>query len=235
MAAFGLLLVVGNLLLAQVLGALALEIGIAARIQFGGATVQMQGVGSDHVQELAVMGDQQQGARVLEQPLFQPVHRIQVQMVGRFVQQQQVGGHHQRAGQVQACTPATGERGYRALVGIGGKAQPVQQLARTRLGVIGPQFGHLLMRIGHRLPVFASVGFRLFLQHRSNHVVAPQDIVDRTVRQGRGFLGHIGNTDLARQRDIALVGLQFAAYSGKQAGLAGAVTADHTNAVAGMQ
>ncbi len=55
----------GNLLLAQALGALALEIGIATRIQPGGTAVQAQGVGGHVVQKLAVMADQQQGAGYL--------------------------------------------------------------------------------------------------------------------------------------------------------------------------
>ena len=54
MGAFGLLLLVRDLLLAQVLGALALECGVVADVQLGLAVVQVQDVGGDVVEELAV-------------------------------------------------------------------------------------------------------------------------------------------------------------------------------------
>ena len=233
--ALGLLLVVGNLLLAQLLGALALEVGIAAHVQLGPAAVQVQGMGGDVVQELAVMRDQQQGARVLEQPLLQPEHRIQVQVVGRLVQQQQVRGHHQRPGQVQAHAPAAGERGHRATMGLGRKAQAMQQAAGAGLGVVAVELGQLLVGGGHRLPVFAGVGVGLLAHRRSQHFVATEHELQRRVRQRGGFLGHRGDPHLARQIQIALVGFQLALDGGEQAGLAGAVAADHADPVAGVQ
>ena len=117
--ALGLRLFVGDLLQAQVLGALALERGVVARVELGLAVVQVQRVGGDLVEELAVVRDQQQRARVLEQPLLQPQHRVEVEVVGRLVEQQQVARRHQRARQVQAHAPAAGEFLDRALVGVG--------------------------------------------------------------------------------------------------------------------
>jgi hypothetical protein len=55
-----LFLLVRDLLLAQVLGALAFEIGVVADVQLGLALVQVQGVGADVVEELAVVRDHQQ-------------------------------------------------------------------------------------------------------------------------------------------------------------------------------
>ena len=53
------------------------------------------------------MADHQQGAFIALQPSFKPNQSIQIQMVGRFVQQQQLGGAHQGTGQLQAHTPST--------------------------------------------------------------------------------------------------------------------------------
>src|SRR3546814_4165722 len=92
--AFDLFLVVRDLLLAQLLGALALEGGVVADVQLRAAALQVQGVGADVVEELAVVADQQQRARVLEQPLFQPQHRVQVEVVGGLVEQQQRSEEH---------------------------------------------------------------------------------------------------------------------------------------------
>ncbi len=234
MRALGLFLVMRDLLLPQMFDALAFEIGVATDIQLGGATMQVQGVGGHVVEKFAVMRNQQQRARVLEQPLLQPQHRIHVQVVGWFVEQQQVAGHHQRARQIQPHAPAAGERRHRAMVRVCRKSQTVQQLAGARFGVVGADLGHLLVCVGHRLPVFARSGCGFFLQHRGDLDVPTQYERQRRVGQGRGFLRNAGRAHLAGQIDIALVGLQLALHRSEQARLAGAVTADHTDAVAGV-
>ena len=233
--ALGLLLLVGDLLLAQLLGALALKIGVAAGIQLGAAAVQVQGVGGDVVEELAVVRDQQQRAGILQQPLLQPEHRVHVEVVGGFVEQQQVAGHHQRARQVQAHAPAAGERRHRPRVRIGREAQAVQQLARARFGIVGTDLGHLLVRVGDRLPVLARGGLGLGLQHRGHLGVAAEHERQRRIRQRRGFLRHAGDAHLAGQVQVALVGLQFALHGGEQAGLARTVATHHADAVTRMQ
>ena len=233
--ALGLLLLVRDLLLAQVLGALALEGGVVAHVQPGLAVVEMQGVRAHPVEELAVVADQQQGAGILEQPLLQPQHRVQVEVVGGFVEQQQVAGHHQRARQVQAHAPAAGERTYRAVVGLGREAQTVQQPPGAGLGVVTAQFGQLLVGFGHRLPVLAGVGRGLGLDHPGDDVVAAQHELDRRVGQRGGLLRHAGDAHPVGHVDVAAIGLDLAPDSREQAGLAGAVAADHAHAPARVQ
>ena len=55
------------------------------------------------------MGDQNQSALIAFQPLFQPDHCVEIEVVGRFIEQQQVGAADQRLGEVKAHTPAAGE------------------------------------------------------------------------------------------------------------------------------
>ncbi|KAG1361740.1 hypothetical protein G6F61_014146 [Rhizopus arrhizus] len=55
------------------------------------------------------MGDRHDGAGVARQELFQPLHRLGVEVVGRFVQQQHVGAGHQRTGQQHAALHAAGQ------------------------------------------------------------------------------------------------------------------------------
>ena len=50
------------------------------------------------------MADDHEGAGVAAQPAFQPVDRGDVEVVGRFIQQQQIGLAGERAG--QRCTAA---------------------------------------------------------------------------------------------------------------------------------
>ena len=233
--ALGLLLLVRDLLLAQVLGALSLEGGVVADVEPGPAVVQVQGMGAHPVEELAVVRDQQQGAGVLEQPLLQPQHRVQVEVVGGFVEQQQVAGHHQRARQVQAHPPAAGELADRPVMGLGRESQAVQQASGAGLGVVAAEFGQLLVGLGHRFPVLAEVGLGFGPDHLGHDVVAAKHEVDGRVRQRRGFLGDAGDADPVGHVDVAKVGLDLAAHRREQAGLAGPVAADHAHPPAGVQ
>ena len=67
----------------------------------------MQGDTGDCVQKLAVVADHDHGALVALEPGLQPDQGVQVQVVGGLVEQQQVRGAHQRAGQLQPHAPAT--------------------------------------------------------------------------------------------------------------------------------
>ncbi len=42
------------------------------------------------IEEVAVVGDQNQRALIAFQPSFQPDHRVEIEVVGRFIEQQQV-------------------------------------------------------------------------------------------------------------------------------------------------
>ena len=66
------------------------------------------------------MADQEHGAGIVAEHLLQHVEGLQIEVVGRLVQHQQVGGLRQRAGQHQAAALAAGERadsGVRACSG----------------------------------------------------------------------------------------------------------------------
>jgi len=84
--------------------------------------------------------DQEQGARVFTQPAFQPENRVDVEMVGRLIQQQQVGTTHQRAGHIDAHPPAAGEGADRPRLVGRIEAETVHQLAGTRTRVVAADF-----------------------------------------------------------------------------------------------
>ncbi len=71
------------------------------------ALVQMRDGFHRTVQQATVMGNDQRRAGKARQPTFQPHRRFQVEVVGRLVQQQQVGVGEQRRGQGDAHSPAT--------------------------------------------------------------------------------------------------------------------------------
>ena len=60
----------------------------------------------DRIEKFAIVRYQQQRALIATQPRFEPHDGVQIQMVRRFVEQQQIGTAHQRLRQIQAHAPA---------------------------------------------------------------------------------------------------------------------------------
>src|SRR6185312_2711854 len=75
------------------------------------AAVQLEDPGGHVVQEVPVVGDGDDGAGVLGQVLLQPLHALRVQVVGRLVEQQQVGRLEQQLAQRDPAALTTGELG----------------------------------------------------------------------------------------------------------------------------
>ena len=88
--ALRLLFVVGLLLLSQAFGAGAFEGAVAAAIQDDLLLLDVRDVIDHGVEEVPVVGNQQQGAGVTLEPVFQPQNGVEVQVVGRLIEQQQV-------------------------------------------------------------------------------------------------------------------------------------------------
>ena len=68
-----------------------------------------QDVRGDAVEEPAVVADDHGAAAEIEQGFFQRAQRVDVQVVGRLVEQQQVAAALQQLGQVDAVAFAAGE------------------------------------------------------------------------------------------------------------------------------
>ena len=92
------------------LGALDLELRVVARIDPHPVVLEMSDRIDRRIEKIAVVGNQQQRAGILLEPVLQPEHRIQIQVIGRFVEQQQVGTAHQRLCEVEPHPPAAGKR-----------------------------------------------------------------------------------------------------------------------------
>ncbi|MND68196.1 hypothetical protein D3C80_596400 [compost metagenome] len=71
--------------------------GIVAFVRNATAAVEFENPAGDIVEEVAVVGDHHHGARIIAQVLFKPCDRFGVEMVGRFVEQQQVRLRQQKA------------------------------------------------------------------------------------------------------------------------------------------
>jgi hypothetical protein len=68
------------------------------------------------VQEIAVVADQEEGLGIAPQVVLEPQARLEIKMVGRLVQEQQVGLGEQHGGERHAHAPTAREAGKRLLL-----------------------------------------------------------------------------------------------------------------------
>ncbi len=180
------------------------------------------------------MRHQQNAAGIARQILLKPEYRFQVEVIGRLIEQQQVGPVHQRARQVEAHAPAAGEAVYRAFQRVAGEAQPVQQLRGTRLGAIAINSLKVLLGFEPRGVMLDDVifGRQDFFQLAQLDVAVEHEF-QRGLHGVGDFLFDVGQRLAALQRDFAAVRVDFAAYQAEQGGFTAAVFAHQTDALVG--
>ena len=110
-----LLLFILRLLLGHLLRALALVVGIPPSVGTQGLMGNLQGALTGGVDKVAVMGDHQQRAAIALQPALQPQRGVEIEVVGRFVEEHQVRRCHQRPRQIKANTPSPGKTRHRGI------------------------------------------------------------------------------------------------------------------------
>ena len=130
------------------------------------AALELEDPAGDVVEEVAVVGDGDDGAVVVAQRALEPRHRLGVEVVGGLVEQQQVGLGQQQAAQRDAALLAAGEGGD---VGVAGReAQGVHgdlDLAVEVVGAGGLDLGLELGLLGADL-VVVGVGVGVLGQDR---------------------------------------------------------------------
>ena len=181
------------------------------------------------IQELAVVADHEHGAFVAFEPGFQPDQCIQVQVVGGFVEQQQVARAHQCARQLQAHAPATRKTVDRVVQLVHAKAQTQYQGLRAGGRVVGAGVVQRHVGVGHALTVVALFRSGHFLLgSEQGHVTFDHELGCGHVGLGH-VLRHLGHAPLRRHVKVALVFVQRLVQQAEQAGFAGAVAADETD------
>ena len=76
-----------------------------------GLALEREDMGNDAVEEPAIVGDDDRAAAEVEQRLFQRTQGFDIEVVGRFIEQQQVAAALQQLRQVHAVAFAAGEVG----------------------------------------------------------------------------------------------------------------------------
>ncbi len=184
------------------------------------------------------MGNDDHGAVALHQDVFQPADGVDVQVVGRFVEQQHLGIGEKRLGQQHAQLPARCHFAHRAEVLFQRNAQAEQQLAGAGFGGVAVHLGELALQLGDLHPVFFT-----HLGQRVDAVALgldlPQALMthDHRVDDGELLVGELILAQLAEahvgfEHDLASAGLQIVAEDLHEGRLATAVGADQAVAVA---
>ena len=76
------------------------------------AAIELENPAGDVVEEVAIVRHGDDGARIVLQEPLEPGDRFGVEVVGRLVEQQQVGRLQQQPAQRDAAPLAAGERGH---------------------------------------------------------------------------------------------------------------------------
>ena len=118
------------------------------------------------------MGHEDDRGVELEQRLLEPLERLDVEVVGGLVEQQQVGLGGERTGQRAARELAAGERLQRAVEVVVGEAEAVDHRARALAPAVaadrlearlhaGVAVHRLLVALGHRVLEALQLGLEL--------------------------------------------------------------------------
>lgn len=229
------LLLIRALLQGDLLGAQDFELRIVAAVALDLLLLQMQRDIAHRIEKFAVVRNHDQRARIAMQPVFEPDDGVEVQVVGRLVEQQQVGAAHQRLSQVQAHAPAAGEACHRQARLLEREAQAEQQRFGARRGGIAVGVGKGRVCFAFRGAVVCGGGGSNRCLDGAQRGVAVQRVGERGLVDGGGFLRHVGDLPGGRHGKVAAVRVQFAEQHGKQGRLARAVRPDQPGFLAGVQ
>ena len=223
-------------------GRLGLQVGgVVALVRVGVAAVELEDPLGHVVQEVPVVGDRDDGARVLLQVLLQPLHALRVQVVGGLVEQQQVGlGQQQPAQRDPALLPA----GQAGDLGVGRRAaQRVHGLLDLAVQVPGVPVVQLLLQVAHLLEQFVGIVGRHLL---GDLVVLLEELLGLghavlDVAQHRlglvklGLLVEQADGEARHQAGIAVGRLLHPRHHPEQGRLAGTVRAHDADLRAGQE
>ena len=222
-------------LLRQLGGALLLERGVIAAVGARPAVLDVHHPVDHAIEELPVVRDQEQRARIRRQPALQPHDGIEVQVVGRLVQQQQVGAAHQRPRHVQPHPPAARERAHRPALIVAVESQPVHQRRRAAGGVIAADGRVAAVQVAELHAVIGLFGPCQCGFDRAQLRIPIQHELDRLALAGIQLLRHIGDRQLRGHVETAALGRELATHQFQQARLAAAVLAGDADLLAAKQ
>src|SRR4051812_10226666 len=210
---------------------------VISRIHAEAAVVQVRHVAAHARKEMPVVRDDHHGARAPVEHVLQPADALDVEVIGRLVQQQDLRLAEEGLREQHAQLPAGRDRAHRAVVLRDRHAQAEQQLARARLRGVAAVFGILRLQVRRAQELLFAclrVGVdRVALAHRVPHLgVAHQHYVENPlVLVGELVLAQLADALVAVDRHRARGGFETAAEDLHEGRLAAAVGADQAIAI----
>ena len=193
---------------------------------------------ADLVQEVTVVADDHHGRVVVVQRPFQPADRVDVEVVGRLVEQQHVGAREQGLRQQHAQLKTGRHLAHRAVVLGLGDPGIGQDSAGTRLGVVPAVLRELALQLrGAHVVVVGCLRIgvdEIALLHRRPHlgVTLHHDVENALVFVAELVLVQLAEPHPSLQHHLARRRLEVAAEYFHQGRLAGTVGADQPVTVA---
>ena len=216
---------------------------VVAGILGEGAVPDLDDAPHHLVEKEAVVGDQDHGAGIGGKVAFEPVAGGQVEMVGRFVEEQQVGALQQQPGQGDAHLPAAGE-GLAGFLPVAlGKTETAQHLGDFGLDLVAAPLAKGFLDVGIAVEVGLGVAFgdrRLelaqFLLHGQQFRQGAAHLGEKGLpAMFETVLGEIAEGGTPGHLHLAGIGRYLPGQHLEQGGLAGAVFSAQADLVAGAQ
>ena len=184
------------------LGALALERRVAAAIERQLAAVEMQDRVDRVVEQVAVVADHDHGARIARQMVVEPERAFEVEIVGRLVEQQQVGLGEQHRGERDAHAPAAGELRAGALLRRRVEAEAGEDRGGARRRRMRADVGEPRLDLGDAMRVGRGLGLG---EQRGALGVGGEHDVEQAFRPARRLLRQPPDARARRHADRAVL------------------------------
>ena len=169
------------------------------------------------------------------QPLLEPHDRVEVEVVGRLVEQHQVGGAHQRLRQVEPHPPPAREARNRKSKLRLGKAKAAEQALGPGAHRVGAGIAQSGVQLADQISIASLFSEKESVFEAAENVIAVDRVLERRPPERGRLLRHMRDAPVRGELDIALVRVQLAAQQREQARLARAVGADQADALARVE
>ena len=211
---------------------------VVAHIHFNLVVIDIDDVGTDGVEEVAVVADHDNGAGELQKKILQPVDGVNVQVVGGLVHHQDIGVAEQSLRQQDLHLETGIHMGHLRFVELGTHAKALQNPAGVGFGFVAAQLGILGLEIGG--PQAVLIG-KVLLFVEGVHLLA--DLIEVQIAHNHRVHDGVvivlvlvllqdGHTDVGQNVDLAGGGFQLTGENAQKRGFTGAVGADDAVAIA---
>ena len=211
---------------------------VVAHVHFDFGIVNVHDMGADIIEEVAVMGNHDNGTEVLGQKVLQPRNGINIQMVGRLVHEDNIRIAEQSLCQQDFHLFITGEVCHLLIEQFFRQTQPLNQLGSVGFRLPAVQFSEFRFQFRSQNTVLLGkilLGIEgIFLLH---DVVQPLVAHNNGIQNGIGIIGEVilfedTHAEIFRNGHFTGSRFQLTAENFQECGFSGTVAADDSNKVA---